>query len=328
MARYYRRRFKARKVSSRRRFKRYNRKRRYRRRYKRSYRRKISKPEVKYVERVNAVTFQSYRPYSGDEPKAYVLTDPGICCGIGSRDMDNATHKIFQGVLGTQRIGDLIRPIKLRIWGNLTHMVTSSCQGPTSATFRLLVLQMKNAPWNHDNDNASYEINDYRFNSWNPVFDKTTGLMTYETIKRLFLHNYYAAYLDDQYHAEQGVSIENFQVIQQYSMMPFRNGFSRAFDVLYSKNFTIGTENGLKDNINFRIKTKVPRPMRWIANKNSSLNQYTEDAPANDNVPCINPIYICWFYLPHQCDGIYLEDDPKVFKWTISYSWQLFFVDP
>lgn len=128
MARYYKRRFRSRKKAASRSYRRYRRYKRNRRRFRRRYRRKISKPEVKRAEKTCTRDITVVRPTeTSGEPKSYVLFPTGLCLGIGSHDHYNWGMCISQGTDWNNRVGRVIRPIKLRIFGNI------NCNRPSGA---------------------------------------------------------------------------------------------------------------------------------------------------------------------------------------------------
>lgn len=321
----FKRRYRSRKKAASRSYRRYRRYRRAKRRARSRYRRKISKPEVKMVNIDCSKAMNVDRPYNeGGEPKAFVYYTPGACCVIGSGADSNFCLAINNGVNMNQRIGNKIRPIKLRIFGNLNCAFPSGAGGPYSCSFRCLVVQMKSAIYNTGIALATVVPYQAQFSSWNPVFDPGVGDMSEETYKRFFYQQWIAQFQDGA-RISPGVSSNDFARQQSIARMPFRPGFGKAFRVLYDHVYTVGMQQQRKQNINFRIKTKCPKLMEWIPSKSEVPGGFNT---STNNGVCVSPIYVCWFFIPHQMEHMGGDYGLQRYNFTCSWTTQLYFVDP
>lgn len=324
MARYYRRRFKARKKASSRRYRRYRRYKRYYRRNRRRYRRKISKPEVKRAEKSVSRDITVVRPSNTDgTPKAYMLFPTGVCMVIGSSQQQNWGLAIPLGTDWNRRIGRVIRPIKLRIFGNINCNRPAGAVGAYSLSVRLIVYQLRSPVQNNPGVNLPNPNSD-DFSPWNPDFSLGNGDVDYQAGHKIF-YNYYAGQFQaDNGAMKPGVSIDAFARYQFLTRMPFKEGFGKACKLLYDGVFSCGVDQNLRQNKNFRIKTKCPKPMIW------EWNTSTND-PDLASV-CSNPIYIWWHIVPHQSEGSGLSN-PGAYNsgredFDLAFTAQLYYVDP
>lgn len=325
MARYYKKRFKARKKAASRSYRRYRRYKRYRRRLRRNYRRKICKPEVKRVVYTTGSEFQVRRPVNEEtgEPKAYTLFDPGDVLSIGSGDNAGIRKTIIiqQGTGLDCRIGNKIRPVKLRVFGNVNMPDTDIWNVPRSASFRCLIVQMRYHQLGAGEGNLP-NINEPAFSDWNPVSD-ADGMMLPETHRRFFYVYYMDQFMDNGVRSY-GTSIQNFGANQFLAKSPFREGFGRNVKVLYDHVFTVGTQQNRKQCVNFRIKTKVPDVMVWNLPKPPQPATLLRNVT---NTPVRNPIYICWFFIPHNPNDPGAPQYSQV-AYDLNYTVELSYVDP
>lgn len=222
-----------------------------------------------------------------------------------------------------ERIGNYIRPVKLRIFGNLNTPYTSGPTGPIAFSARCMVVQLKSLAFGDGLVVGPREAYSAHFNGWNPVFDPGVGDLSFETHKRWFYQQFFSNYQDGD-RISPGVAAVNFGRSQILSKMPFRPGFGRAVRVLYDHTYQVGTRQGLKQNVSFRIKTKVPRVMAWVPNKTANPGDFSVVTEHT----CNNPVYIVWFFIPHQMEDVNGQYDRQRYDVELSYTVQLYYVDP
>lgn len=324
MARYYRRRFKARKKAASRRYRRYRRYKRYYRRNRRRYRRKISKPEIKRAEKSVSRDITVVRPIGNDgSPKTYMLFPTGVCMGIGAHLHYNWGICIQPGTDWNQRVGRVIRPVKLRIFGNINCNRPAGAVGACSISFRLIVYQLR-SPVQNTPGIGPLAINNDNFSPWNPDFDFGNGDVAYDSGHKIFYNYYGGRFADQDGQNKTGVSTDAFARYQFITRMPFKEGFGKACRLLYDGVFSCGFDQNLRQNKNFRIKTKCPKPLVWM------WSTTTNDAPLV--TPCANPIYIWWHIVPHQSEGNGMSN-PDAYQsgredYDLAFTTQLYYVDP
>lgn len=324
MARYYKRRFRARKKASSRRYRRYRRYKRYYRRNRGRYRRKISKPEIKRAEKTCSRDITVVRPTeTSGEPKSYVLFPTGLCLGIGSHDHYNWGMCIPQGTDWNNRVGRVIRPIKLRIFGNINCNRPSGAVGAYSLSVRLIVFQIR-SPVQSSPDGAMPHINTDEFSPWNPRFNFGNGDVNFESGHKIFYNYYGGQFRDENQQNKPGVAASAFARYQFITRMPFREGFGKACRLLYDGVISCGVNQNLSQNRNFRIKTKCPKPMYWP--------WLTSANDAGLSQGCSNPIFIWWHIVPHQLEGSGMSDPGAYNKgredFDLGFTAQLYYVDP
>lgn len=324
MARYYKRRFRSRKKAASRSYRRYRRYKRYRRRYRRYYRRKISKPEVKMAEKTCTRDITVVRPTNSDgTPKAYMLFPTSLCLAIGAHDQYNWGLAIPTGTDWNRRIGRVIRPVKLRIFGNINCNRPAGATGAYSLSVRLIVYQLRSPVQNNPGSNLPL-MNTDDFSPWSPAFDWGTGDVNWQAPRKIFYNYYGGQFANANNQLKQGVSTDMFGRYQFITRMPLREGFGKACKLLYDGVLSCGVDQNLRQNKNFRIKTKCPRPMIW------QWNVSNNDAGLNNG--CSNPIFVWWHIVPHQSEGSGISDPAAVQTgredFDLCYTAQLYYVDP
>lgn len=336
MARYFKRSYRKRKTGSRSRYFRYRARRYGRYRRNRRYKRR-SKVEYKRIEATKETVFgltysehlvldqQPTPEYAG----LYGSYTQALC--IGSANPQPYALYIAQGTSNTQRIGNKINPIKLRIFGTLSLInqnLQEVLEQPLSCYLRCVVYQVRNG----NSDVFPYVEN---FSSMNPVFEAGTGTMYSISGQRLF-SEYYGR---DAYYktgTTQSITYNPTTVIlnaeinkfNTLTRVPYRNGIGGSIKILKEKLYKLNISKN--SSFSFRFKTQKPNRMVWPEKAGDPINVQNQTSTT-----CRNPIYICWWFIPttplayqrfmtDENTSVYPKGSGVV---QLSYGLQMYFTD-
>lgn len=266
--------------------------RRYYRRYKRN-RRFPKSTECKCVEIRTSTSWQF--DANGTDAIAF---SPGRVTIIPS---PNHGVDIVQGTSGTQRIGNKITPVKLRITGALSfdrdYGAIQTDNIPMSFHVRLLIYQVRGG----NGDKAPYDAD------YHPLAMETVnGMIGANMISRLLDYYSYtngtnASFTVDQIRDNMGAA-----------KCPLRLGIGGQFKMLYTKTFNLS--NTKNASYPFRIVTKVPNRLVWPERTENTTKKDKETKPSVRNA-----VYITWICTPQSVA-------PKG-DIHLNYNSQLFFID-
>lgn len=268
--------------------------RRYGRRYKRN-RRFPRSTECKCVEVRTSTSWE----FDNGQNNTIVFA-PGKVLILPS---DRYGIDIAQGTSGTQRIGNKITPVKLRICGALSfdrdpaNVDPGSDYIPESFHVRLLVYQVRGG-----NGNKAPYDKDYH-----PLAMETmNGTLGGEPIARLLDYYAYSANATTTFTADQ------MRSNMGSAKCPLRLGIGGQFKMLYTKTFVLS--NTKTCTYPFRLVTKVPNRLVW-PEKDSNDNSNDKGTKV-----CVrNAVYLVWLCTPQTIA-------PKGVV-HLNYNTQLFFMD-
>lgn len=212
---------------------------------------------------------------------------------------DMSSMNIAQGTNGHQRIGNKVRPIKLRLSGVLSYDRKFSLAEPIipeSFHIRLIVYQVRGA-------NAAYVPN---ADGYHPLGIVTTnGLADAAQVQRLL--NFY----NDPYPQGNHTVFTHEAMLKNMaaSKTPLRLGIGGQFRMLYTRTFILSSSD--KTSYPFRIVTKCPNRFVWPENSSGQVSQVAQN--------CRNAVYICWLCVPQT-------KNPIGNIW-LNYQTQLFYID-
>lgn len=267
------------------------------RKYRSYYRRGRRFPKATEVKQVTLATVHQW-PFNQELQNDPVTFYPALTTviPINNTAMTNGVN-IGQGTTQSQRIGNKVTPIKMRLCGSLSldREFTSTGILPQSFHVRLIVYQVRGGNAAYDPNNASYH----------PLAMATTsGTTSGSEIKKLL--NFYN-YIN--------TSPEKYTSAQMRENMasgktPLRLGIGGQFRILYTKTFVLSDQH--VSTKPFRIVTKVPRRLVWP--------EKPDGAKTTDPEPSVrNAIYAVWICIPQTVNPVGTVH--------LNYQTQLFFID-